>query len=95
LAKVQEPVNEGIFKAQVQSKLLWLKMQGKEEEYRKYEKAAAEVTRARKLAGCKIRSLKDVQDKKAVYVKRKVDRKAKRAAKQEARAAKKYAKGMR
>ena len=95
LAKLQEPVNGGILKAQVQSKLLWLKMQGKMDEYQKYEKAATEAIRVKHLSEQKKRGLKDAVDKKAVKEKRKLDEKAKKAAKKGARAGKKYGKAAR
>jgi hypothetical protein len=95
LVKVQEPVTEGVLKAQVQSKLLWLKMQGKKQEYQKYEKAAAEAIRAKSLAKKEARNFRDSVNRKAASVQLKLDRKAKRAAKKEAQAAKKYGKAMR
>ncbi|CAG8976866.1 hypothetical protein HYALB_00003477 [Hymenoscyphus albidus] len=45
LNKIQEPINNGILSAQVQSKLLWLKMQGKQDEYARYQNAAYEAIR--------------------------------------------------
>ncbi|KUJ21814.1 uncharacterized protein LY89DRAFT_555008, partial [Mollisia scopiformis] len=45
LQNLREPLDEGLVKAQIRSKLLWLKLQGKEDEYRAYEKRAAEATR--------------------------------------------------
>jgi hypothetical protein len=95
LAKIQEPVSEGVLKAQVQSKLLWLKMQGKKQEYQQYEKAAVEAIRAKSLAKKEKRNFRDSVDHKAAAAQLKLDRKAKRAAKKEARAAKKYGKGTR
>lgn len=44
--KLQGPLSERIVKAQVQSKLMWLKVQGKEKEYKEYERAATEATQS-------------------------------------------------
>jgi hypothetical protein len=44
LERLRGPIENGLLKAQVQSKLLWLKLQGKDEEYRKYQARAAEAT---------------------------------------------------
>jgi hypothetical protein len=89
LAKLQEPVNDGILKAQVRSKLLWLKMQGKMEEHRQYEKKATEAIRAKHQAEQKKRASRGAADKKALKEKRKLDREARKAAKKDAGAAKK------
>ncbi|EHL03738.1 hypothetical protein M7I_0139 [Glarea lozoyensis 74030] len=89
LAKLQEPVNDGILKAQVRSKLLWLKMQGKTEEHSQYEKKSTEAIRAKQQAEQKKRGVRGATDKKALKEKRKLDREAKRAAKKDAGAAKK------
>jgi hypothetical protein len=83
LHTLREPLDEGLMKAQIQSKLLWLKLQGKEDEYREYEKRATEATRSR--------GEKTLKDKKAES--KKTLRAAKKAAKKEARAFKKAAKG--
>ncbi|KAK2629265.1 hypothetical protein QTJ16_000085 [Diplocarpon rosae] len=45
--RLREPLDEGIVKAQVHSKLLWLKLQGKDAEYRDYQRRASEFTRTR------------------------------------------------
>ncbi|KAF4631743.1 hypothetical protein G7Y89_g6384 [Cudoniella acicularis] len=100
LNKMQEPFNEGLFKAQVKSRLVWLKMQGKDKEYRDYEKAASDAIRskfeeakkARKEARDKKFRKKAEKDKRAEGKKKKADRLAKKAAKKEARAAKKQGK---
>lgn len=47
LEHLREPLDTGLMKAQVQSKLLWLKLQGKDTEYEKYQKRATEASRAR------------------------------------------------
>ncbi|KAK6584953.1 hypothetical protein PZA11_003177 [Diplocarpon coronariae] len=39
------PLDEGLVKAQIQSKLLWLKLQGKDAEYGEYQRRASEFTR--------------------------------------------------
>jgi hypothetical protein len=82
LNKLGEPLNDGMLKAQVQSKLMWLKMQGKEEEYKRYEKAATEAMRQ---GSKKTKSCKRAEEKQ----KQKDKRAAKKAAKKEARAGKK------
>lgn len=43
--QLREPLNSGLMKAQVQSKLLWLNIQGKNAEYEDYKKRAAEASR--------------------------------------------------
>jgi len=43
----QEPLENGILKAQIQSKLLWLRVQGKHDEYEQYKKRATEATRVK------------------------------------------------
>ena len=45
LEQLREPLESGLLKAQVRSKLMWLKLQGKDAEYREYKKRAAEATR--------------------------------------------------
>jgi hypothetical protein len=47
LERFREPLDTGLMKAQVQSKLLWLKLQGKDVEYEEYQKRATEASRAR------------------------------------------------
>lgn len=47
LGDLREPIDSGLLKARVQSKLLWLKLQGKHAEYKEYE------TRATKAVNCK------------------------------------------
>lgn len=85
LHTLREPLDEGLVKAQIQSKLLWLKLQGKEDEYREYEKRATEATRSR---GEKTKKeLKTENEARKRHL-----RAAKKAAKKEARAAKKAAK---
>jgi len=49
LDELRQPLARGLLRAQVQSKLLWLKMQGKHDEHARYEEAArAHAARARK-----------------------------------------------
>lgn len=67
LSKLQEPINNGILSAQVQSKLIWLKMQGKNDEYRKYKKAAYEAIRTKRQEARKAR--KEALKKKFSQVK--------------------------
>ncbi|TVY67528.1 hypothetical protein LSUE1_G006353 [Lachnellula suecica] len=81
---LQEPVNDRILKAQIQSKLMWLKMQGKEEEYKAYEKAATAATRSRKAPPKDKKSWRQNKDDR--IAKRKA---LKKAAKEEARTGKK------
>jgi hypothetical protein len=82
LQALRKPLDEGLVKAQIRSKLLWLKLQGKEDEYRAYERRAAEATRSR-----------SEQTKKVMQAARETAKKnqraAKKAAKKEARAASK------
>ena len=85
---LREPLDEGLMKAQVRSKLMWLKLQGKGEEYREYKRRAAEATRSRAEASRKSR-------KDAANEKKKASRAAKKAAKKEARATRKAAKNTR
>lgn len=80
LQNLREPLDEGLVKSQIQAKLLWLKLQGKEDEYRAYEKRAAEATRSRSEQAEKER-------KAAKEAAKKNQRAAKKAAKKEARSA--------
>jgi len=73
LNKLGEPLNDGILKAQVQSKLMWLKMQGKEEEYKRYEKAATEAMRQ---SSKKTRRAEEKQKQKDKRAAKKAGRKA-------------------
>jgi len=81
---LREPFDEGLLKAQVRSKLVWLKLQGKDDEYREYKRLAAEATRSRRedITRCK---------KANADQKKKAHRAAKKAAKKEARRAAKKA----
>jgi hypothetical protein len=88
LQHLREPLDEGLMKAQVRSKLVWLKIQGKEEEYRDYKRRAAEATRSRTEDSRKCR-------KTSAQEKKKENRAAKKAAKKEARATRKAAKNAR
>jgi hypothetical protein len=78
LQHLREPLDNGLLKAQVRSKLVWLKLQGKDAEYREYEKRATEATRE-----------KEEETRKS---RKAAKKKAYRAAKKEARANKKAAK---
>jgi hypothetical protein len=88
LQHLREPLDEELTKAQVRSKLLWLKLQGKEQEYREYQRRAAEATRSRAEKSRKNR-------KTCANEKKKASRAAKKAAKKEARATRKTAKNAR
>ncbi|EKD19824.1 hypothetical protein MBM_01776 [Drepanopeziza brunnea f. sp. 'multigermtubi' MB_m1] len=79
---LRKPLDEGLVKAQIQSKLLWLKMQGKDEEYREYQRRAADLTRRKAEKLCKSQKATFVEQKKA-------DWRAKKAAKKAALQAKK------
>jgi len=85
LQHLREPLDEGLTKAQVRSKLVWLKLQGKDQEYREYKRRAAEATRSRAEESRKSRKTSAEEKKKA-------NRAAKKAAKKEARATRKAAK---
>jgi hypothetical protein len=45
LKHLRDPLESGLLRAQIQSKLMWLRLQGKDAEYREYKKRAAEATR--------------------------------------------------
>jgi len=79
LEHLREPFDSGLLKAQVQSKLLWLKIWGKTVEHDEYEKRATEAFRARTENSMKSRKLAAEESKKSC-------RAAKKAAKREARA---------
>ncbi|KAK0125292.1 hypothetical protein ONS96_009147 [Cadophora gregata f. sp. sojae] len=81
---IREPLDEGLIKAQIQSKLLWLKLQGKDAEYQEYQRRASEMTRGRSEKSRKAQ-------KAAVGEKKKSDRMAHKAAKKAARKAAKKA----
>jgi hypothetical protein len=83
--RLREPLDQGLFKAQVRSKLWWLKLQGKEDEYRNYERRAAEANRM------KVEEIRKTRQAIAEQ-KKKEHRAAKKAAKKAARATKKAAK---
>jgi hypothetical protein len=78
LQHLREPLDDGLLKAQIQSKLIWLKLRGKEAEYHEYAKRAAEATQRRAEETRKSRKLADEKSKKA-------QRASKKAAKREAR----------
>lgn len=81
LKHLREPIDNGLLMAQVRSKLLWLKMQGKQEEHDDYKKRAKLATRRRAEALKNSRRAASDQQKKAHRV-------AKKTAKREARAKK-------
>ncbi|KAG4430650.1 hypothetical protein IFR05_013864 [Cadophora sp. M221] len=77
---IREPFDEGLVKAQVQSKLLWLKLQGKGAEYQEYQRRASKLTRGK--------TEKSPRSQKAAAAeKKKADRLAQKAAKKAARKA--------
>jgi hypothetical protein len=47
LQKLREPLESGLLRAQIQSKLMWLKLQGKDVEYSQYKERAAEASRSK------------------------------------------------
>lgn len=47
MLRFREPLDNGLWKAQVRSKLLWLKLQGKDAEYAEYERRATQAARVR------------------------------------------------
>jgi acetolactate synthase small subunit len=83
LEHLREPLDTGLMRAQVQSKLLWLKLQGKSAEYEEYEKRAADASRARAADWKKWR--KDTGEHKRKSCRASI----KKAAKREARAGRK------
>ncbi|TVY47944.1 hypothetical protein LOCC1_G002643 [Lachnellula occidentalis] len=98
LNHMQDPFKNGIFKAQVQAKLMWLKMQGKEEEYKEYAKAAFEATHSEdaetKTAKlCKGTRAEQKKKRSDNWAKKDAERLARKAARWEALAAKKASKG--
>ena len=62
---VREPFDNVIFRAQVHSKLYWLKLQGKHVEYQEYEKRVAEATKQRLKKGHESGRRDDTTKKKA------------------------------
>jgi hypothetical protein len=82
LQHLRQPIDDGLLKAQVQSKLFWLKVQGREKEYRAYEKRAADAGRRRAEAA----------RKSGEELRKKVERMEKKVAKKEARANRKATK---
>jgi len=85
LHHLREPLDNGVLIAQVRSRLLWLKLQGKHEEYQEYKQRAALATRRRAEEARKPRHVAAEQRKKA-------DRAAKKAAKRESRMGRKSGK---
>lgn len=66
LQQLQAPVQKGILRAQVQSKLAWLKLRGKNKEYDEYKKRAFIATnafQASKGKACKHRQKKSMSQK--------------------------------
>jgi len=85
LQDVESKLDGAVFKAQVRSKLYWLKLQGKHAEYERYKKRATEAMTAQaKLAAS--------QTKKSYWATRKAARKEERQQRKAARAAKRTAK---
>lgn len=82
LEHLREPMDTGLMRAQVQSKLLWLKVQGRTAEYEEYEKRAADASRVRAADWKKWRKATEEGNRKTC-------RAAKKAAKREARAGRK------
>jgi hypothetical protein len=85
LKHFRQPMDNGLLRAQVQSKLLWLKVQGKDVEYLEYQRRATEAIYNR--AADLKKSQKDVAAEKE-----KAQRVAKKVGKKEARAMKKATK---
>jgi len=81
---IREPLDEGLIKAQIQSKLLWLKLQGKDAEYQEYQRRASIMTRGKPEKSRKAQ-------KAAAAEKKRADRMAHKAAKKVARKAAKKA----
>ena len=84
LQHIKERWEEGLLKSRVKSKLLWLKLQGKQEEHREYRRRAADAIRARVEEAKKTRKAAAATKKTASWA-------TKKAAKREARAAKRAA----
>ncbi len=63
---VREPLENIIFRAQVHSKLYWLKLQGKHIEYQEYQKRVAVATRRRLEEAARIRKKVEEQTRKTV-----------------------------
>jgi hypothetical protein len=75
---VREPLDNVIFRAQVNSKLYWLKLQGRHVEYQEYEKRVAEATKRRLEERVRIRKTVDRQM-------RKLDRRPKKSCQKKAK----------
>lgn len=75
---VERKVDDAIFKAQVRSKLYWLKLQGKTAEYEKYKKLATEAMTAQ--IDRKTKRAKKVAERAAKSKARKEERQQKKAA---------------
>lgn len=80
LQDIRRPLDEGLVKAQIQSKLLWLKLQGKHEEHQDYARRATDFAKSKT---AKIHK----NPKVAAAQKRKFERQAKKAAKDAAKQA--------
>ncbi|XMA15746.1 hypothetical protein WAI453_008537 [Rhynchosporium graminicola] len=78
--KVGEPLGEWLVKSQIQSKLLWLKLQGRDAEYQEYQRRASKVARIKTEKFQKSRKVRPAEKKKT-------DRMANKAAKKAARQA--------
>ncbi|PQE30098.1 glycosyltransferase family 15 protein [Rutstroemia sp. NJR-2017a WRK4] len=84
LQNIREPMDDGILKAQVRSKLLWLKMLGKDAEYDEYKSRAISAAR-KKLAV----AADEKPPQQPEQQQKKTRRALKKSAKKEARAVKK------
>ena len=82
LDQLREPLEGGLLKAQIHSKLMWLKLQGKDAEYREYKQRAAEAVRMKTEELKKSRRQQRKELKKDLHA-------ALKAAKKNARAGKK------
>lgn len=89
LGRLPEPLEDGLLKAQVRSKLLWLKLQGKDAEYRDYEQraTAASVLKSKSYKQSQREARK--AEKEAAKQQKKDNWAARKAAKKDASAVKK------
>jgi hypothetical protein len=74
---VRVPLDNVLFRAQVHSKLYWLKLQGRHVEYQEYEKRVAEATKRRLEEGARVRKKMDGQTKKDKRGKKSCQKRAK------------------
>lgn len=78
---VREPIDSILLRAQVRSKLYWLKLQGKYVEYREYEQRAAEATKQRFKGGVRAQQKMEEQTRKMNKVAKKVKKSCKKKSK--------------